>query len=144
MQFAHARFWLPLGFEVVLAFASGRVAWLLIGDDHYFDKNPEPFAWVSNHISGQEWHWGLLALIACMLKVIGMLGLLSRRDMVVEATWFLREIGWAASFLLWASFGVSVFAWSTHTIASTLMLAIAALCLGMMVLGPVMPRERKR
>ena len=139
------RFARPFVFEGMLSFVSSWAGWVLITDQAYFDKNLTAYGWIVENVTPNEWVMGACALMAGVLKAVGMVCLLrrSRGSSWVEAAYCCRQIGWSASAVFWTLIAVSVWVGAPRSIGATLSVVPAVQALLVMLSGPAMPEGCK-
>ena len=141
LVFVRLRAYSPVAFELGVCAASYRAAYILLMDPDYFSRREQAFAWVS-HIIASEWVWGVLALIAALLKTIGFFGFFSKTENQIETIFLLRAMGWAMSAVIWTCMGISFLTWRSGQIDSGSTLLLGVLCIGMVLAGPVYPETK--
>ena len=130
------RRWMLLLLETLLTALSARAGWILMRDQTYFDRNPEPFAWMAR-VAGQEWRWGALVGTGAAMLVVGLILLVVRRSTwSQDASYLLRKAGWACTSVFWCSLGVSLITWNANTLGAWLAVTVGLINAGMMFHGP--------
>ena len=136
--FEWARGHAVLGFEVGAIIMSCMAARVLLTDQQYFDRKPA-FQWITLHMTGQEWVWGIIAALAALLKAVGLLCSFARSEETVEYAFIAREIGWGLSAFFWTCLGLSTWIWEPGNITAGNTMLIGVFSFGMAFMGPVMP-----
>lgn len=136
-------YWIPLLIEGAFTIAAARLSVLLLGDQLYFDHHRPLYNWLEGRLLSSEFNWGVFCALSALSMGCGVIAMAFRgRPDVIEAAFYLRQLGWGGSVLVWTAFSVSItIAGSFDTIFSIASIACAMLSVGGLLMGPIMPPE---